>query len=290
MEIILALGLIGLIGFLLWRSNERRGQRFTRAVHFLNELEEGATVDEANGRVARLFTKKSKPEDDVAAIHSAIDRAQWRTNGNQLPWIHEAREKGFIVDSGNERLDLASLHNMSTCRSIGKNVGSTVREEITAPFKITGSAVPKGLFLDPYVAGFAVRLLTTYSSSAGALEMTPEEFRVFSKAATQSMLSSQYQHEFEALPADSESYQRGAREALIFIVATLKPSALDQTEAIVLEAIELAKTRSGLVFEAGQLIGLKPITGPEAEHNALVSAVKSLTLGKHFKENYRLVN
>ena len=59
---------------LVWYSNKRRAQRFVRAVHFLDLLDTGANADEANGKVARLFTKHSTPDMDVAAIEYATDR------------------------------------------------------------------------------------------------------------------------------------------------------------------------------------------------------------------------
>ena len=83
------------VGFLVWQGNKRRGQRFTRAVLFLNALDEGATPDEAKGRVARLFTKHSTPEGDVAAMRFAMDRAQRWAGGKQAPFLHEARKHGF---------------------------------------------------------------------------------------------------------------------------------------------------------------------------------------------------
>lgn len=98
---------LALAGFWFWRSNQRRAQRFVRAVCFLDMVDGGASVNDANGLVVRLFTKHSTPQDDETAIAFAIDTAQRLTDGKQLPWIHEAREKGFVVDSGNTRLDMA---------------------------------------------------------------------------------------------------------------------------------------------------------------------------------------
>lgn len=100
---------LGVVAVLLWYGNKRRGQRFVRAVHFLDLLDGGASPDEANGKVARLFTKHSSPVSDVAAIEHATDRANRFTEGKQLPWLDEARQRGFIIDSGNTRFDLAHL-------------------------------------------------------------------------------------------------------------------------------------------------------------------------------------
>lgn len=103
------LGIIGLAGFVFWQSNKRRAKRFVRAVHFLEMLDDGLGVDQANGRVALLFSKQSSDERDNAALVYAIDKANRWTEGNQLPWIHEAREKGFAIDSENSRFDMADL-------------------------------------------------------------------------------------------------------------------------------------------------------------------------------------
>lgn len=101
--------LICLAAVALWYGNKRRGQRFVRAVHYLDLLDSGATSDEANGKVARLFSKYSTREADVAAIELATDRANRFTEGKQLPWIDEARQKSFNIDSGDARFDMAHL-------------------------------------------------------------------------------------------------------------------------------------------------------------------------------------
>ncbi|MBB05867.1 MAG: hypothetical protein CML03_10165 [Pseudooceanicola sp.] len=98
------------VGIVLVRySNKRRGQRFVRAVHFLDLLDSGANEDEANGKVARFSTKHSTPYTDVAAIENATEKANRLTEGEQLSWIHEARERGFTIDSGDSRFDMAHL-------------------------------------------------------------------------------------------------------------------------------------------------------------------------------------
>lgn len=105
MWVILVVVVVALAFF--WSSNQRRAHRFVRAVHFMDELDRGATSNEANGVVTKLFTKHSTVEADAEAIQFATDKAQKFTNGKQLPWIHEAREKGFSIDSGNTQFDLA---------------------------------------------------------------------------------------------------------------------------------------------------------------------------------------
>ncbi|MGH1458985.1 MAG: hypothetical protein ACRBBT_08790 [Paracoccaceae bacterium] len=96
-------------GFILWQSNKRRAKRFVRSVFFLEIMGSGASADSANGQVARLFTTHSSPDEDNAAIRYAMDKADRLTDGKQLPWIHEAREKGFAIDSGDSRFDMAHL-------------------------------------------------------------------------------------------------------------------------------------------------------------------------------------
>lgn len=96
-------------GFLLWQSNKRRAKRFVRSVFFLELIDSGVSPDSANGQVARLFTKQSSADEDNVAIRYAIDKTDRLTEGKQLPWIHEAREKGFAIDSGDCRFDMAHL-------------------------------------------------------------------------------------------------------------------------------------------------------------------------------------
>lgn len=100
---------ICVVGFVLWQSNKRRAQRFVRAVCFLDVIDGGASADEANGQVARMFTKHSTADADNAAIRYAMDKADRFTGGKQLSWIHEARQRGFTIDSGNTRFDMAHL-------------------------------------------------------------------------------------------------------------------------------------------------------------------------------------
>lgn len=94
---------------LIWYSNKRRAQRFVRSVFFLELVDSGVSPDSANGQVARLFTKQSSADEDNAAIRYAMDKADRLAEGKQLPWIHEAREKGFTIDSGDSRFDMAHL-------------------------------------------------------------------------------------------------------------------------------------------------------------------------------------
>lgn len=94
-------------GFFLWQSNKRRAKRFVRSVFFLELIDSGVSPDSANGQVARLFTKQSSVDEDNAAIRYAMDKADRLTGGKQLSWIHEAREKGFTIDSGDTQFDFA---------------------------------------------------------------------------------------------------------------------------------------------------------------------------------------
>lgn len=96
-------------GLFLWQSNKRRAKRFVRSVFFLELIDSGVSPDSANGQVARLFTKQSSADEDNNAIRYAMDKAERLTDGKQLPWLHEAREKGFTIDSGDSRFDMAHL-------------------------------------------------------------------------------------------------------------------------------------------------------------------------------------
>ncbi len=100
-------------GLFFWRSNRKRGERFVRAVFYIDAVSKGASSNEANGIVAKMFTKHSTAEADVEATHVALDKAKRMTEGSQLPWIHEARKLGFAVDSGSSKFDAASSHPLS---------------------------------------------------------------------------------------------------------------------------------------------------------------------------------
>lgn len=149
---IIAILCIGTV--LVWYTNKRRAQRFVRAVHFLDLLDSGANTDEANGKVALLFTKHSTPETDVAAIEYATDKANRMTEGNQLPWIDEARQRGFAIDSGDTRFDMAHLSNAQPQAKQHQDFAADFSEGqyTTAP----GGSFPHApsVLTDAYHAGF----------------------------------------------------------------------------------------------------------------------------------------
>lgn len=118
---------LGVVGVLLWQSNQRRAKRFIRAVCFLDMVDKKVSADEANGKVARLFTIHSTPQYDDTATAFAIGMARQFTEGKQLPWINEAREKGFVVDGGNTRFDMA--HNAQPKRGTSEQENSPNFEE-----------------------------------------------------------------------------------------------------------------------------------------------------------------
>lgn len=94
MEIILLI-LLGVAGYALfkWRM-AKRGMRFVRAFAFLDHMDCGASVDEANGFVLRMFTAQSNPDVDQSIILRAAGFVQ--SGGKQLPVIGLARSRGFI--------------------------------------------------------------------------------------------------------------------------------------------------------------------------------------------------
>jgi hypothetical protein len=131
----------GLVGVWLWQSNKRRAKRFVRSVCFLDLVDGSASANEANGQVARLFTMHSKLQNDDAATAFAIGRAQQFTDGKQLPWIHLARERGFVVDSGNTRFDMAHKALPKLSKS-GQGKSSKFTEQFSARVSITESDQP----------------------------------------------------------------------------------------------------------------------------------------------------
>lgn len=277
------IAVLGLAGFWLWRSNKRRAQRFVRAVCFLDIVDGGANANEANGQIARLFSKHSTPQADDTATAFAIDKAQQLTEGKQLPWIHEARKKGFVVDSGNTKLDMA---HVGKSIELGERVGLAVKNEITFPFTSNLVPVPERLFLDPYVAGFASHLLKSYGVSAGALQLSSDQLGSFFDVATRTMIGPQFLTEYASLAHEDESFVCGSRDAALYSIAMLKPSSLDGSDVLVKKATELAKTRIGLTNEVGQFTELASEPEGDARQVAMIWAMKSLTLGRHLERNY----
>ena len=277
------------VGFLLWQGNKRRGQRFTRAVLFLNALDEGATPDEANGRVARLFTKHSTPEGDVAAMRFAMDRAQRWTGGNQARWLHEARQRGFAIDSGNTNFDLAHLHQSTES---GKQVGAAVRNQILMPFKIAFSTVPEQVFLDPYVAGYTDHLISFFSAIMGVKpsQLSAEQFVSFQKVVVRSIVRSDKCSEFDAINSDNDEFKRGEQNARLLTSIILSPNNLDHDSSLMTEAANLATHFNQVSEQLGKInrFPTEYLAEKDRDKVALFWAVQTLTLGRHYEENYGL--
>lgn len=127
----------------LWHTNRRRGRRFVRAVHFLCHLDAGCGADEANGRVARLFSAESTPAADAAAVERALERADRLTGGKQLPWIDVARRRGFSIDSGDPRFDLAHLSRAQPRGNTRADVSEQWPLEVSEEAQSPDDALPR---------------------------------------------------------------------------------------------------------------------------------------------------
>lgn len=84
-------------------ENTSRGKTFVKAYYYLEVLESGAVDSpaDANRIASSLFEAYSDPEVDNRIIKRAMAYAKQNHNGDQLPTIEEAREKGFRVSSEN---------------------------------------------------------------------------------------------------------------------------------------------------------------------------------------------
>lgn len=281
--------IIGIGAFALWYGNKRRGQRFVRAVHFLDMLDNGANLDEANGKVARLFTKHSTPDADVAAIRYAMDKADRMTGGKQLPWINEARERGFAIDSGNKRYDLAHL---SSSTDLGVKIGHAVRNQITLPFTSAFAPIPERLFLDPYIAGYASKLIAGFASVMGApSKQTPEQLGCMFDVAVKTAVGQRLFRDFMAIDQNSIGFVKGQKDGAMLTWAMFAPDMLDKNDTLVAEAYQLAKDKTQL---ANKLDGMMSNAGFSTKGSAnatqagLIMAVASLTLERYCKEQFRM--
>lgn len=96
MEAILILALLGAGLFWFFKRNTESGRRFVRAYLFLELLESGSSVQEANSVAKRMyFSKYSDGDADTRAIHRARAYAAHAHAGKQLPVIAMAVAKGF---------------------------------------------------------------------------------------------------------------------------------------------------------------------------------------------------
>ncbi len=86
----------GLVVFLFFRSNTKRGQNFVRSYYYLMCLQKGKSVEEANYLARDIITPKSDPGFDKRLMIMAAEFAKEHTNGKQLPIINEAIASGFI--------------------------------------------------------------------------------------------------------------------------------------------------------------------------------------------------
>lgn len=82
-------------GIFFVRGNIARGRRFVRAYIFLNALEMGCSVEEANAVAAFAFTKYADAFEDHRSTLWAKQYSRVLHGGKQLPVIAEARVKGF---------------------------------------------------------------------------------------------------------------------------------------------------------------------------------------------------
>lgn len=280
---------IGIGAFALWYGNKRRGQRFVRAVHYLDMLDNGANPDEANGKVARLFTKHSTPDADVAAIRYAMDKADRMTGGKQLPWINEARERGFAIDSGNKRFDLAHL---SSSTDLGVKVGQAVRNQITLPFTSAFAPIPERLFLDPYIAGYASKLIAGFASVMGApSKQTPEQLGCMFDVAAKTAVGPKLFRDFMAIDQNSIGFLKGQEDGAMLTWAMFAPDMLDKNDTLVAEAYQLAKDKTLLANELDGMMNnavLSAKGSTNATQAGLVMAVASLTLERHCREQYQM--
>ena len=87
---LLALVLVGIVV----AHSIRQGRRSIRAAAFLNELDGGRAVAQANAAATLLFTDKSSASADAHAARIARER-QGRTGETQAQLIAGARGKGF---------------------------------------------------------------------------------------------------------------------------------------------------------------------------------------------------
>ena len=87
---LVALGLVALVVV----QSIRQGRRFIRAATFLNEVQGGRPVHEANAAAALLFTPDSSQAADGHAAALA-DRLRKESGATQAQLIGAAREKGF---------------------------------------------------------------------------------------------------------------------------------------------------------------------------------------------------
>lgn len=275
--------------FALWHGNKRRGQRFVRAVHYLDLLDNGANADEANGKVARMFTKHSTPDADVAVTRYAMDKADRMTGGKQLPWIHEARERGFAIDSGNKRYDLAHL---SKSTDLGVKVGHAVRNQITLPFTSAFAPIPERLFLDPYIAGYARKLIVGFASvMAAPSKQTPEQLSHMFDVAFKAAVGPKLFKDFMAIDQSSIGFVKGQEDGEILTWAMFAPDMLNKEDPIVVDAYQLAKDKTHLATELDSITSNASFSAQgsvNATQAGFVMAVASLTLEQHCREHYQI--
>lgn len=90
MLIVVGCGLVILVVHVI-----RRGRIFVRSVDYLQLLDSGATVKDANRVSAVLFSSTSDPDYIKHAIHRARTLSDMYFEGKQVPIIRLARSRGF---------------------------------------------------------------------------------------------------------------------------------------------------------------------------------------------------
>lgn len=83
------------VAYWFFKGNTERGRKSVASAIFLQELQRGASAEEAS-ELARSFTLDS----ETAVLQRAISFMQINYNGRQLATIADARRKGFVDRNG----------------------------------------------------------------------------------------------------------------------------------------------------------------------------------------------
>ena len=91
--------IVAVIGaYYFWQHTARRGMTFARAAIYLQMLDDGETVENANQEVNSMFSKHDTSDwGPMVAIAKSYSQAHF--GGKQLPVIATARAKGFREDT-----------------------------------------------------------------------------------------------------------------------------------------------------------------------------------------------
>jgi hypothetical protein len=296
MEILLIIGVV-VAGYFLLKNNTERGKRFVRAHHFLMQIENGASVDTANGAAQQLLSRGSNSAANSRAITWANSFAKEHYSGKQLPLIAAAISKGFEGAVLNKAEDVAT-NNLNLPR-LGRETGELAIQQLSLPF-LMGSrhqsgefSPPGGFFEDPFVGSYIMSFINTLRvHQLNDSDLGNEGRNRYMQAALEAAdprligtdLSTSWVGNLRKNQSD-KSTADGADAASAIVLAMIGKIDENHPSPLIMSARDVARARGGVALEMQNIM---PQNSEQVDSTAtaFVSAIHEVTVGQHMRQRY----